>query len=83
MNLIWHKQVPLKVSILSWRLLRDTLPTKSNLTIHGVIPVEAQLCVAGCGHVEDAQHLFLTCTSLASIWLLVQAWSYTFILINF
>ncbi|MCI19691.1 cysteine-rich receptor-like protein kinase, partial [Trifolium medium] len=27
-DLIWHKQVPLKVSILAWRLLRDRLPTK-------------------------------------------------------
>jgi hypothetical protein len=48
MDLIWHKQVPLKVSIYSWRLLRDRLPTKSNLVIHGVIPAEAQLCVAEC-----------------------------------
>ncbi|MCI64593.1 cysteine-rich receptor-like protein kinase, partial [Trifolium medium] len=27
-ELIWHKQVPLKVSIFAWRLLRDRLPTK-------------------------------------------------------
>ncbi|GAU41847.1 hypothetical protein TSUD_177580 [Trifolium subterraneum] len=30
-DLIWHGQVPLKVSVLAWRLLRDRLPTKSNL----------------------------------------------------
>ncbi|MCH96906.1 helicase-like protein [Trifolium medium] len=30
-ELIWHKQVPLKVSILAWRLLCDKLPTKANL----------------------------------------------------
>ncbi|KAK2382490.1 hypothetical protein QL285_070021 [Trifolium repens] len=29
--LLWHKQVPLKVSIFAWRLLRDRLPTKANL----------------------------------------------------
>ncbi|KAK2352841.1 hypothetical protein QL285_090546 [Trifolium repens] len=28
-DLIWHKQVPLKVSILVWRLFRDRLPTKT------------------------------------------------------
>ncbi|PNX58123.1 cysteine-rich receptor-like protein kinase, partial [Trifolium pratense] len=30
-GLIWHRQVPLKVSICAWRLLRDRLPTKANL----------------------------------------------------
>ncbi|GAU18664.1 hypothetical protein TSUD_124970 [Trifolium subterraneum] len=30
-DLIWHKHVPLKVSIVAWRLLRDRLPTKDNL----------------------------------------------------
>ncbi|PNX63632.1 cysteine-rich receptor-like protein kinase, partial [Trifolium pratense] len=36
-NLIWHRQVSLKVSILAWRLLRDRLPTKTNLVTRGVI----------------------------------------------
>lgn len=30
-DLIWQNQVPLKVSILAWRLLHDRLPTKTNL----------------------------------------------------
>ncbi|MCI07423.1 helicase-like protein, partial [Trifolium medium] len=30
-NLVWHPQVPLKVSIFAWRLLRDRLPTRVNL----------------------------------------------------
>ncbi|GAU36546.1 hypothetical protein TSUD_277520 [Trifolium subterraneum] len=34
-DLIWHKQVPLKVSIFAWRLLRDRLPTKENLVTRG------------------------------------------------
>jgi len=36
-SLIWHNQVPLKVSIFAWRLLRDRLPTKSNLVHRRVI----------------------------------------------
>ncbi|MCI63569.1 helicase-like protein, partial [Trifolium medium] len=28
-GLIWHSQVPLKVSIFAWRFLRDRLPTKA------------------------------------------------------
>jgi hypothetical protein len=30
-HLIWHIQVPLKVSVLAWRLFRNRLPTKDNL----------------------------------------------------
>jgi len=36
-NLIWHKQIQLKVSIFVWQLLHDRLSTKSNLVAHGVI----------------------------------------------
>jgi hypothetical protein len=74
MELIWHKQVPLKVSILAWRLLRDRLPTKANLANFGVIPVEARLCVIGCGHVEDVNHMFLSCPIFGALWPLVRAW---------
>jgi len=59
LELIWHKQVPLKVSIFAWRLLRDRLPTKENLANRGIISLEARMCLGGCGHVEDLNHLFL------------------------
>jgi hypothetical protein len=29
-DLLWNKQVPLKLSVFMWRLLPDRLPTKSN-----------------------------------------------------
>jgi len=74
MKLIWHKQVPLMVYIFAWRLLCDRLPTKSKLVTRGVTPTEARLCVVGCSHVEDAHHLFLSCSTFASLWPLVRAW---------
>jgi hypothetical protein len=46
LELIWHKQVPLKVSVFAWRLLRDHLPTKENLANRGIISVEARLFCA-------------------------------------
>lgn len=58
---IWHKHVPVKVSLLAWRLRRNRLPTKSNMMARGIISPEAQLCVSGCREVETAQHLFVTC----------------------
>ncbi|CAJ2673682.1 unnamed protein product [Trifolium pratense] len=73
-GLIWHRQVPLKVSICAWRLLRDRLPTKANLVIRGILSTEAHLCVSGCGEVESAQHLFINCSSFGLMWPLVSSW---------
>jgi hypothetical protein len=73
-EMIWHRQVPLKVSVFAWRLLRDRLPTKSNLIYRGVIPPEAGLCVSGCGALESAQHLFLSCSFFALLWPMVRDW---------
>ncbi|GAU14707.1 hypothetical protein TSUD_203560 [Trifolium subterraneum] len=73
-GLIWQSQVPLKVSILAWRLLRDRLPTKVNLTSRGILPVGDSHCVSGCGAVESAQHVFLSCGMFGSIWSLVSSW---------
>jgi hypothetical protein len=70
-KLIWHPQVPLKVSILAWRLLRDGLPTKANLVTRDILSSATHLCVFGCGDVETARHLFLSCGTFGSIWALV------------
>ena len=59
--LIWHKQVPLKVSIFAWRLLRNRLRTRSNLLDRGIISDVDAGCLAGCAHMETSQHLFLSC----------------------
>jgi len=64
----------MKVSVFAWRLLRDRLPTKSNLAARGVIPHESTLCVAGCGLPESTQHLFLLCNTFGSLWQLVRDW---------
>ncbi|MCH83355.1 putative non-LTR retroelement reverse transcriptase, partial [Trifolium medium] len=73
-GLIWHPQVPLKVSILAWRLLRDRLPTKANLVTRAILSSEDHLCVSGCGEVETAQHLFLSCSTFGALWSLVSSW---------
>jgi len=74
LELIWHKQVPLKVSIFAWRLLRDRLPTKENLANRGIISMQARSCLVGYGQVEDLYHLFLSCPLSGALWSLVRAW---------
>jgi len=73
-DLIWHRQVPLKVSILAWCLFRTQLPTKPNLVTRGMLGPDAQMCVAYCGEVETTQHLFLSCPIFSRLWHLVRAW---------
>ncbi|CAJ2662943.1 unnamed protein product [Trifolium pratense] len=73
-NLIWHLQVPLKVSIFAWRLLRDRLPTRANLVTRGVLSTTGATCVFGCGVTESAHHLFLSCGISGPLWDLVRDW---------
>jgi hypothetical protein len=73
-DLLWHKQVPLKVSICAWHLLRDRLPTRTNLVSCGILSPYLHLCVTGCGAAESVSHLFLSCTTFGSLWPLVRSW---------
>ncbi|PNX56781.1 70 kDa peptidyl-prolyl isomerase [Trifolium pratense] len=73
-GLIWHSQVPLKVSIFAWRLLRDRLPTRANMVSRSILSPEAHFCFSGYGDVESAQHLFLSCSTFGGLWSLVSSW---------
>jgi len=42
--------------------------------VRNIIPHEARLSVSGCGGIEMAQHLFLSCIIFASLWNLVWSW---------
>jgi hypothetical protein len=48
-------------------LLRDKLPPKINLLNRGIIVADDISCVAGCGHFESAEHLFLHCDTFVSL----------------
>ena len=64
----------MKVSIFAWRLFRDRLPTKTNLVVDDIIPPDAYYCVTGCGGVESARQLFLSCDTFGFLWTLVRSW---------
>jgi len=71
---VWHKHVPLKVSICAWQLFRNRWSTKDNLLRRGVISIDAQLCISGCGQIETAEHLIIHCPIFGSLWQLVKSW---------
>ena len=54
--------------------MRNRLPTKANLAARCILQTEAALCVAGCGQVEIADHLFISCSSFVSLWQQVRHW---------
>jgi len=72
--ILWRKEVPLKVTVFTWRLFQFRLPSKTNLYPRGVIPSEAQMCVAGCGFQETENRLFLSCPLFGQMWQLVRNW---------
>lgn len=74
LNPIWHKEVPLKVSIFVWRLLRDRLSIKDNLHRHNIIPHDNMLCDGGSGMEETTKYLFLSCPLFGFIWPHLHHW---------
>jgi len=70
-NNVWHKLVPLKVSLFAWRLLQDRIPTKSNLVRRHILQANDNLCVGGCGIIATADHLLIGCDLFGNVWFLV------------
>jgi hypothetical protein len=64
----------LKVSIVAWRLLKDRLPTKTNLQRRGILQDTSNTCVSGCGMIETASHLFFHCNVFSSLWQHSRLW---------
>lgn len=64
---VWHKHVPLKVSLFAWQLQRNRLPTKDNLMWRRVLQHDDNRCVGWCGNEETAGHLFLGCPTFGSV----------------
>lgn len=50
------------------------LSTKANLVARGILASDAQVCVSGCGEVETAQHLFVSCPIFRDLWHHVRQW---------
>jgi len=63
-----------KISLFAWRLLHDILPTKDNLIKKHILLPNANLCVGGCGMMEDAKHLFLFCDFYGKLWYGISHW---------
>jgi len=72
--LVWHKHVPLKVSIFVWRLVKNRLPTRANLVHRGILSDAVAGCLCGCGDTETSQHLFISYGFYGTLWFQVRSW---------
>jgi len=74
---LWHPNSDdgyTKVSICAWWLFRNRWSTKDNLQRRGIISLDAQLCISGCGQHETTEHLIIHCLTFGSLWQLVKSW---------
>ena len=70
---LWKLKIPSKVAVFAWRLFRDRLPTKSNLTRRQVA-INDTSCPFCRRLEEDAAHLFLHCDKILPLWWESMAW---------
>jgi hypothetical protein len=79
---IWKSPALSRVVALSWKLLYDRIPTKVNLAVRNVLPMEASRLCALCERVDESStHLFLHCDIAGRVWQGIMRWWERFLLI--
>jgi hypothetical protein len=71
---LWNKQIPLKVSVFVWRLLRNRLSTKDNLIRRHIILIDDTSCIGGCSSSETTDHFFFRCDHFGMVWHRIYQW---------
>ena len=56
----WVNLVPIKINILAWKVCKDILPTRFNLSLRG-IDIDSILCPVCHTAGESSSHLFFSC----------------------
>ncbi|GJT03811.1 reverse transcriptase domain, reverse transcriptase zinc-binding domain protein [Tanacetum coccineum] len=69
----WNKNLPIKINVFLWLLIRDRLRTRYNLDLRG-IDVDSTRCPVCDEEIETSQHLFVECTIASSLWSMVATW---------
>ncbi|GJV09948.1 reverse transcriptase domain, reverse transcriptase zinc-binding domain protein [Tanacetum coccineum] len=69
----WCKSNPRKVNILVWRILKDRIPSRWNLS-RKVVELSSLACPICSTHPETSHHLFWTCDLASNIWVLIFKW---------
>ena len=70
---LWKLKIPPKAAVFAWRLIKDRLPTKLNLSRRQVV-LSDTMCPFCCNHEEDAAHLFFNCSKTLPLWWESLSW---------
>ncbi|GJX55063.1 RNA-directed DNA polymerase, eukaryota, reverse transcriptase zinc-binding domain protein [Tanacetum coccineum] len=69
----WNKLVPIKVNILSWKIMTNSLPTRFNISCRGIC-IDSILCANCDKGVETSSHLFFSCSLARMVVNLILRW---------
>ncbi|GJW96951.1 RNA-directed DNA polymerase, eukaryota [Tanacetum coccineum] len=71
----WNRFLPKKINIFIWRVLRDRLPTRWNLSRKG-IDVDSLSCPVCDAGIETIQHSMWFCSLATTVWHRIFIWLY-------
>ena len=71
---LWKLKIPAKSLVFAWRLIRDRLPTKMNLSRRQVM-VNDLMCPFCGGVMEEAAHLLFSCSKILPLWWESLSWA--------
>ncbi|XP_058774310.1 uncharacterized protein LOC131648580 [Vicia villosa] len=75
LRMVWKARVPSKVKIFAWRMLLNRLRTRELLVDLGIVQEDTErVCVFCLMHLEERNHLFLSCSMITKVWDLVYQW---------
>ncbi|GJX40419.1 RNA-directed DNA polymerase, eukaryota, reverse transcriptase zinc-binding domain protein, partial [Tanacetum coccineum] len=69
----WNTLALRKLNILLWRILRDKIPTRLNVSDKG-IDLDSLLCPVCMQTGESTEHLFSSCPDLCPLWHRIAVW---------
>lgn len=69
----WNSWVPIKLSVLLWRIRLLSIPTRERLSYKEIL-LESILCPICSCRVETIEHLFSGCSKLCDIWTRIAIW---------
>ncbi|GKE67443.1 RNA-directed DNA polymerase, eukaryota, reverse transcriptase zinc-binding domain protein, partial [Tanacetum coccineum] len=69
----WIRYVPIKVNILAWKVMTNSLPTRFNILRRG-IDIDSIFCVNCDMGVETTNHLFFSCDMAKQSTRLISRW---------
>ncbi|GJZ09579.1 RNA-directed DNA polymerase, eukaryota, reverse transcriptase zinc-binding domain protein [Tanacetum coccineum] len=69
----WVNKVPIKINILAWKVCKDILPTRFNLSLRGV-DINSILCPVCHMAGESSSHLFFSCNVARLLFQKITRW---------